>query len=585
MSIQPGIETQIPGDTNIDLFPTPDLNSEEYDPDPLPFNFSQPIKLPRDEIPIKNTDLLLANTLKIFGPLDINKLSKDVVSIKSTDTLTQQILSCIRLYNAHYTGKVFPTSDYSCQMVAAGLKDRYNIYNKTLLRRSFVENDYFGIIAFEISQGRTLIAFDRNWVLPAIVTYIENELTYEMEDSVILREKIATYNPVSIDSENSIARWDQVPFLNGEKISIDDLTIYPFQDSAFSTEEGGKSGSYMIFAPVSLDEAEKIYLYLNRNVLLYTDVHQLTVRDVPINIIKDFQYLFPVELKYIGNYVIISTNQMTRDQLEHIYEIGEISFVFPALSDLTGAFATYLLAERMYFQYSLRWERNTLFMGLCGYIQALDLRENFGLVLNEIEKEILYYKEVPNFETAVALVKESDIKCFYYNGKYYAVLNSDIPITPVPAKSNKEMSKVELICPLVAITQQNTREDAKKYLQSLGYNTNPNPEPYFNDLKLGYRTFEINGEITTEYFYSATNKEEVDLHEIQGSRNEEVRIRLELLLRSGYFFTRKTINITRGYPDFIPSNPPISRQLSEDPDKLTTQLDNLIRGSKSNILV
>lgn len=580
MSIYPGIQTQIPGDTNIDLFPTPELNDEDYDYDPLPFNFRAPIKLPRDEIPVKNTDLLLTNTLKIFGPITTTKVSKDIVSLKAQNKLASQMLSYIRLYDAQYTGSLSPTSNYSCHLVAAGLKDRYNVTTKRLLRTPFVENDYFGIVAFEIRQRRTLIAFDRNWVLPAIITYIEDDLTYEMEDTVALREKIATYNPVSLDPEDPIAQWDQVPFLKGEKLSLKDLTIYPFQDSAFSTTQGEKSGCYMIFAPVDQDEAEKIYLYLNRNAQLYTNTHQLTVRDVPINQIKDFEYLFPVEIKYIDHYVIISTDQVTRDQLEHIYEIGEVSFLFPALNDLTGAFATYLLSERMYFQYSLRWELNTLYMGLCGYIQALDLRENFGLVLNEIEKENPYYKELPNYETAAAFVKDSDSKCFYHNGKYYAALYSDISIPILESKKNKETSKVELICPLIAINRQNSREAARKYLQDFGYDMNPNPDPYFNDLKLGYRTYEIGGIINTLYYYAATNKDEVDLHEINGVHNEEVRIRLELLLRSGYFFTQKVRNITRGYPDFIPSDPPISRQLTKDPTKLITQLDNLIRGFK-----
>jgi hypothetical protein len=584
MSIDPGIATKLPGNKSINLFPTPDINSDEFEYDSLVFNITPrvpPPELSSDEFPVKSTDLLLADTLKIFGPLQSRTIFRTTKVLQSNNELSRQMLSHIKVWDGQYNGALSPTSDYSCYLVASGLRDRYDISCRKLIRNQFVENDYFGVIAYEIDQKRTLIAFDKNWILPAIAKYIEDEITYEIERPASLRERIATYNPMSLDPENPIVRWDQIPNLHGELFSINDITIYPFHDSAFTTTDGYSSEVYMIFAPVNRDEAEKIFLYLYRNVQLYTNMIQLTVRDMPIELAKDFQYLFPIDLTFLGNYVIISTDQMTRDRLEHVYKFDELSFEFLRLNDLTGAYATYLLAESMYFQYTLRWERNILFIGLCGYIQVLDIIEHFGQILNEIERQTPYYKELPNFSSAANLVANSDSKCFYHNGKYYAVLHENIQVPTVDNdQTPMEISRVELICPLIAITRQDTYNDARKYFQELGYDVNPNPEPYHNNLQLGYRTYEINGIVTTTYYYSSTNRKENDIHETKGPYNDEIRIRLELLLRNGYFFTQRMRNITRGYPDFIPSEPPINRQLSEDPAELITQLDNLIRGSK-----
>jgi hypothetical protein len=532
-------------------------------PGPISFEFNKILEI---QVPIKTTDLLLT---KALNPIITNNVSKNVVILSSASEISQKMLSSIKLYDAVYIGETSPTSEYSCQMIAAGLKDQYDIDNKRLKRNTFVENDYFSIVADEVSQGKTLIAFNKNWVLPAVVKYIEDNMTYQMETTVALREKMATYN--------SDLSYDQVPFLNGQKFELKDLTIHSFYDSAFTNEEGGKSEAFMIFAPVDKDEAVKIYLYLNRDFTIYNYSSYITVKDVPINKLKDFQYLFPVELKFIDQYAIISTDQMTRDKLEHIYEMGEVYFPFFTLDDLTGAFATYLLAERTFYNYSLRWERNILFIGLCGYIQALDLVENFGSVLNEIGREFPVFQELLNYETAVVVAKESNIKCFYHNGKYYSA--GQVNVIDQMNSSDRSKSKVELISPLIAITQHNTRKEAQKYLQSFGYDVNP--EPYSNNIDLGYRTYEIDGIVNTIYYYKATNKDEIELHEVNGLYNEEIRSNLELLLRSGYFFNKKMRNITKGYPDFIPSKNPVNRQLNEDPNILMSQLNNILRGSEN----
>jgi hypothetical protein len=527
--------------------------------------FSTP-GLERNEIPTQESDALLINSLKALTKLQSQKLGPFL--IYQSPSVVQELLSTIKLYSATYQGNITPTSDYSCQMVAARLGDRFDLVEKRLTRKRFVQNDYFGIIAAEASRGRTLIAFDNNWVLPAIADYIEGNFNVEMDRPAELREKMAERNPVGTVSISS---------LRGENITLNDLTIYPFQDDAFTGE------CYMIFAPVSRDEAERIFLYLYRDVQLYTDTAYLTIKDLPLQIARDFQYLFPVDLRVIGNYVVLSSDQITRDQLEWIYKFGEIAFSFPRLDDLTGAYGSYLLAEALYFQFPIRWENNVLYVGMCGYIQAKDIIENFGYILNDLQRENPFYKVLPNYVTAKNLAQTSNIKCFYYQGRYYAALPSDIMVPTItedqsPDEKQFDETRIEMLMPLLAVTQERTSEDARKYLKSLGYDINPNPDPYENKIILGYRTIELNGEFTTDYYYRSTHGRELSIHQIDGPHDVEIRRKLQYLFQRGYFFTQKTLNIIRGYPDFIPSFQPIHRQLSPNPKVLTVQLDNLIRG-------
>ena len=74
------------------------------------------------------------------------------------------------------------------------------------------------------------------------------------------------------------------------------------------------------------------------------------------------------------------------------------------------------------------------------------------------------------------MVSHSDIKCFYYRGKYYAVLTSPINDIPIVDIVSNDFSKIELISPLLAVVLPKTRNESRKYLKALGYDVNPNPE-------------------------------------------------------------------------------------------------------------
>jgi hypothetical protein len=552
MLIEPGISTYVPGSQPIDLFP---LN-KSYDFDQKPLLYLS------NEITVKKTDLLLTDAL-FPSMIEKNELSRDYVGLNSNDAKAMTLLSSIKMYDALYIGSTSLTSNYSCQVLAFGLKDRYDIDSRRLIQNPYIEHDYFNIIANEVNQRRTLIAFDKSWVLPGIIKYIEDKITYSIGEPVNLREKLATYNSDLQREEwsefvetSQRGEWSEGR-VKGREIKITDLTTYNFNDLI------------MVFAPVNIDEAEKIFLYLYRDTQLYTLTNYLTLKDVPINKIKDFQYLFPVEVRFMNDYVFVSSDQMTLEKLQHMYNFGEVQFEFPRLNDLTGAFASYLLAERTFFQYSIRWENNILYVGLCGYIQAMDLFTNFGLILVEIQKERPFYKEVLNYKTATSFVANSDSKAFYHIGKYYLALNTNQEI-PLFQQENYDHAKVELSYTLVANTQE-----TRKYLKDMGYDVTPSS--YSNNLQLGYHTYEIDGNVSTVYYYSGTNEKEIELHEVSGGHDKLIQAKLETLLQKGYFFTQKMKNITRGYIEFTPSDPPINKKLYTDSYKLNTQLDSLIK--------
>lgn len=472
---------------------------------------------------IKSSDLLLTNSIK---DIQNNYLSNNYIESNSKDINSKTLLSSIKLYEAYYDGVPSITSDYSCQILAFGLKDRYNPDTKRLNLKTFVDHDYFSIISSEISQNRTLLAFDKSWILHGIIKYIQEDITYSIDEPVLLRQKLATYN-----SEE----WSNVsPQKNPSDIfNVSDISIYNLDDMM------------MIFAPVNRDEAEKIFLYLYRDVQLYTITNYITLKDVPKNKIKDFEYLFPVDVKFFGDYTFISSDQMTFQKLQHAYNFGEIQFEFPHLDELKGSFASYLLAERTSFQYSIKWENNTLYVGLCGYIQAMDLFTTFGQILIEIQKERLYYKEVPNYRTATSFITNTNFKAFYYLGKYYVALDLDQEI-PILSQNDNNYSITELSLPLIT-------SDSKEYLKNMGYDITPSS--YHNDLKVNYQTYET----STIYYYDATYEKEIELYEIKGKYDVELQNKLERLLQEGFFFTQKMKNITKGYPGFTPSDVPINK--------------------------
>ena len=135
-----------------------------------------------------------------------------------------------------------------------------------------------------------------------------------------------------------------------------------------------------------------------------------------------------------------------------------------------------------------------------------------------------------------------------------------------------------MVDPLRSTSKKNLRSLALEYLALLGYDVNENPESYLNDLQLGHRTYQSGLDIFTVYYYNTTYGEEMDLHEIEGKNVPEVKKMLERLFQFGWFFDQITQNITRGYPEFVPSTSPLKRGIPRDPEKLIEILRNILRG-------
>ena len=470
--------------------------------------------------------------------------------------------------SARYTGRRSQAADRACHLVAGKLRDRYQSTEGKLARRKFVNFDYFGVIAAEETRDKTLVAFDESWVLPAISSYISGDNTYQTERDEVLREKIASI--VSRDP-NTTGVWTTIPALTrGSDLSLADLSLYSFNDFDINPRT-----LYMVFAPVSTDEAEKIFVYTYRDARLYNFSVYVAVRDMPLAEAQDFAHLNPVKLDFIGNYAVFSSEQMTQDTLDQIYLFNEYPFPFPRLDELKGAYASYLLSESLYYEFSIRWENRILYIGLAGWIQAQDIMQQFTRILNDVDRERVKFRLLLGFNEAVRISQSSTIKSFYHAGEYYAATCSEVDDCDLPDVSNQSLgvdpSAVELFGPLQApFKGKDMRAQALEYLSLLGYRIEPNPEPYFNGLSLGHVTYQVEatGQTFTKYYYVSTNGENLVVHEITGPHRKEVQAYLETLLNEGELFDQKQRNLTRGYPDFVPSTLSVDRHLSADPSQL-----------------
>jgi hypothetical protein len=493
--------------------------------------------------------------------------------LSRTDNLDQ----VITLHSSQYTGKVTPESTHGCQLIARKLGDIYSTENRRFTRSPFLENNYMEIIKNETEASRTLIAFGESSILPGVIDYITHIRSYEQSRPEVLREKVAY--------KYSTSDWENLGGLTGKSFNQDSIKIYTVLESGSTPGSKSPTQLYLVFAPVDVTEAGKILLYLSRNHDMYSYNSYLSVKDLPVSSGLDFQHLFPVELKYFQDYTLISSDQFTQSSLNHLWMFREVKFPFPDIDPLRGEYAAYLLSESMYYNFLVGWDQGNLVLGLCGWLQMNDLLEHYTKILNDLNRENIVFEELTDLQTT----KISKFKSFYHNGTYYRATiktpPSDEPIvTPVitglPNKlstsKNLNDSLHEFLNPLRSVVSVN-RISALQYLKRLGYSITPNPIPYQNNIRLGYRTYlnETTNETFTVYYYLTTHNEEMEIHETIGKANDEIKDILEWALQQGYFFTREMQNITQGYPEFIPGIPPINRNLSKYPDQLIQQIKNL----------
>lgn len=539
----------------------------------------KPASMQKKNVPASVYDLPLIISLHSLGKLHINPV--ETKSFSTTSTLDVEIageaksfsnvlLSTVKLYPSNYKGKVTTTSVRGCHLIADKLVDIYDAEDQKFQRKAYLENDYLGILAEEEANNNTLIAFDNSWILAGISQYIDLEAGRDVIRAQALREYIATIKPV-LYADEPVARWQNKPILTDTKISKQSLRIYIFNDESFKSPD---KKMYMIFAPVSADEAERIYLYLYRNIKMYSFYHYLIIQNLSLSIARDFEYLFPVEIDFVGNYVVLKSDKMLSHELQRAFELNEVSHQFSRMDSLAGCYAAYLLAEATWYSFEIRWEDRTLYIRNCGYIQGLDLREYYIRFLNDINREQVKFQKLPNFATAVDIAKKTSSKCFYFLGDYYVALPERITFEKY-ATSPLDPAEIEMTDPLRAVTRKDLRSSALEYLSLLGYDVTENPDPYFNDIKLGYRTYKVDLDVFTVYYYNTSTGDEIDLHEITGKSNPKIQEELEKLLQKGFFFDARTKNITSGYPGFVPNYAPLNRNLPQDPEKLLEVLANM----------
>lgn len=480
-------------------------------------------------------DLLLVDSLKIYG--DLSQKS-DQELIPGTP-LQSTLMNTIRRHSSQYQGRVTPQSIHSCQILAGKLRDRYDFHERRLLRHQFLPYDYMNVIARETESSRILLAFEESWALAGINDYISKQMSLEMSRTIRLREQMAV-----LQNEG----YGSVSDLFGQDLFLKDLRIYQF-DKLF-----------MVFGPYDTIEASKIQLYLRRNIQLYDSNSYLVIRDMPLESALDLQYLYPLEISFMGNYLILSSDQLTLSELERIVQFDEVEFTFPRLDDLRAAYAAYLLSEALFYEFSIRWENRKLYVGLAGYLQARNISRNFADICTEVNREISRFEKFSDYRSAAEYCLRTNAKAFYYLGNYYVALGSKTDETePREYTHIEDIEIIETKDPMRAVVHPKLGPSTKKYLQQLGYIVTAVPERYNPGLQLGYRTYEIVGETYTSYFYKATFGSEMEIAEMKGSHRPEIQTRLEDLLNRGLFFTQRMKNLLKGYPGFIPGDSPIPR--------------------------
>ena len=483
-------------------------------------------------------DLPLVETLGIYGQIQKQALESDFEMLFPETALQSTFMKMVQRYSSQYKGKITPETIFGCQTVSGKLRDQYDLKQHRFIRYEYLPHDYLGVIAKE--EKRVLIAFDESWVLAGISDYIQGNYSTEMSRVIRLREQMAVI-------QNS--GCSNVADLFAETPLLKDLAIYQFEKM------------FMVFAPVSTGEASKIQLYLNRNIKLYDSNTYLVIKDMALESALDLQYLYPVEISFMGNYLILSTDTMTLSALERIYHFNEVEFTFSRLDDLRGAYGAYLLSEALFYEFSIRWENRKLYVGLAGYIQAKDISEQFANILTEVNREVTRFQKFPDYRSTVDFCQKTNAKGFYHMGDYYAAIG---PKTDEYSEQTlheykiNELAQIESLDPMRAVVHPKLGFITKEYLRQLGYIIVAS-EISLPIIKLAYRTYELVGETFTIYFYKATHSGEMEIYEDRGVYREEVNRRLEELLSRGFFYTQRMKNILRAYPGFIPGDSLIQR--------------------------
>jgi len=442
-------------------------------------------------------------------------------------------------FPAKYFGPVNDISNWSNRLLASKINDLFNISTQSLTYRTSLSYNFFEIIAEQTRDNKILLCFDKTWPLLWLKEYIEKDGALSIYNDEIIKEADLAW----ISGHREISKFKP------SNLKLSELSI-------FQVYWGG-SKQLLIFAPVTLDEANtiSIYLYLNGFIRAYSSVY--CVKNYPF--VKTFEYLFPISVTEINGFDVFHTKNeegnfiIPRDDLEHLVDFGEVIFHLPELDELVGCYATYILAEDSYYEYKLKWSQNKLYIGQCGYVEAKVIYKHFTEIVTEIVK-----KKITFTKTALDKIKG---KGFWYYGYYTIEESGEKRRYP-----KIDIGLIEMLGPLEAITREDLFKEAKIYLEFLGYQVLPNPDSYLNNIRLYYTEEKV-----TRYMYDSYTTTHT-IAWIYGNNDIEIHNILGELLHRGYFFNQTVKNITRHYPDFVPDYPPLQYDWPHEPSKLKDTL-------------
>lgn len=450
--------------------------------------------------------------------------------------------------STRYDGPVNPFTEHNCQLLARKFQ---TTWEKGVFQRTFFY-DYPALIAQESSQ--VLLGIERGWILKAIQDFLQgNDLNTPDLREAILAESYKLY-------------WSPAPRENWDKL-LSLLKIYDLDDPELGE-------IYLVFAPITLEEAEAIqaFLAVYRELTGPRNAPYAPLLAVSISVrknwegwrIHDWSYLYPLEVSYLGPYIIFTTQEWDQRTMDHLFQYQQFPLFFPRIEDMIGCYATFLLIEATGGEMELQWKDRTLFCGECGYLQVLDLRDHFLEICYEIGRQKVAFRKIPNYATAQNLTETTNCKCLYYHYEYYAVIPNGTQIS------------VEMV-EGPDLPEEGLYFFPKSLMEGLGYHL-AKVDPFYREIPLGYRTFydpETDLRLTA-YYYRTTALTEQVVHIILGENNTRVREKLQELVNNGYFFTKRSQRIMRAYPELVVGDTLIPRNLSREPAKLLEEMEKIL---------
>ena len=298
------------------------------------------------------------------------------------DILSQFVIQ----YPAKYSGRVNERTMKACSTVARVLGDVFDPTTLSMSLATHLKNDYFRIIAEQDRLGRSLIAFDGDWVIYGIERYTKEHATYSLQNSGLAR--IINYN-VATGSDLK----ERYTNTGGLSLSTVNIFSFPFNDRVNIVGESRLAEINMIFAEVTEAEVDKISLFLYRDMKLYDRENFMVIKTFDESELKAFSHVYPVEVEMVSTNAVLTSRVMTREGMLDAWYRKRVNFSFNQCDDLDGLYAATLLEEATGGRFEIEWVDRTLIVNNCGYLQAGGLIDYFVKYVREIHRLGIEYEE------------------------------------------------------------------------------------------------------------------------------------------------------------------------------------------------